>query len=319
MILDITIVIINYKTYNLTIQCIDSIIKNVLEKYHIIIVDNNSKNKSLQKIYQHFCMITKCTFVPSNESISIDSKVQDKSILLIQANANLGYAKGNNIGIELFKQLNSKYLLVLNNDVIFINDPFGPLMDNLNYSEETMVAGPKIIKPSGNIDINCAKNSPSFADFLVNSPLGHKIFNKKFREKHFLLLKKVPTHPINVDLISGSFMLFKKELFNYIDGYDPNTFLYYEENIMYEKLKSYGFKTVFVPSAVVIHYHGASTGLSSRLFRQKESFKSMRYYLKEYKQYSLIKLFSIKLIYKFPMILLKLKKLYESSFFGIKP
>lgn len=105
----IGIVILNYNTYNKTIECVNSILDTYVEKKVIYIVDNNSPNNSYEKLTQNYRGIDYIKVIKSVE--------------------NGGYAKGNNIGLKACLIDECKYVIVSNNDIIFCNNSIRTLFD----------------------------------------------------------------------------------------------------------------------------------------------------------------------------------------------
>ena len=88
---------------------------------------------------------------------------------------------------------------------------------------------------------------------------------------------------VDIEFPSGSCMMFRKEVLQKIDGFDPNTFLYYEENILYHKIQRVGQKCALIPSVSCIHTGGATTtSVKTAYFLKKCNLESLLYYLKVY-------------------------------------
>ena len=103
--IDIGFVILHYKTTYQTINCVNSIIKNVQEKYVISIVDNYSNNGSIELIESEF--------------------IKNKNVHIIKNNKNIGFAKGNNLGISWINNVfDVNYIVVMNNDTQILNNKF---------------------------------------------------------------------------------------------------------------------------------------------------------------------------------------------------
>jgi len=274
------IVILNYKNYKDTINCINSIFDSKNEKIQIIVVDNDSKNQSLETIFEEFNSTRNVAYWNNNYA-------ETAEIILVQVTENNGYAAGNNVGLKIGYDLGHKYLMVLNNDTLFIDNALSKLKDVLNSNESVFCVGPLLLKGDRqSIDYNCAKRTPTPMDIFRLSYFG-RMFKTQQWEKRYYYLKKYPQLDkyIEVDIISGSCMLFDAQKFNEIDFFDGNTFLYYEEAIVSAKGKAKGYHMAIEPNATVIHL-GAQTTKTQKtsLFLVKCEFKSLKLYLQKYRK-----------------------------------
>ena len=129
--MDISIIILNYRSRGLTLNCIKSIREADFNglKYEIIVVDNNS-----------------------DESISEILSWQYPDIKFIQNKRNLGMGAGNNVGI---RQAQGKYVVIMNPDTIAFPDTFKKLYDFMEANPEVGLVGPKQFYPDKTIQNSC--------------------------------------------------------------------------------------------------------------------------------------------------------------------
>jgi GT2 family glycosyltransferase len=274
------IVILNYKSYQDTITCINSILNSKNEGYTVIVVDNDSRNDSLKHIYDHFT---------GNVPIQYHNDDFDPAtvILLVDNKINSGYAAGNNVGLRVGYKLNFKYLMVLNNDTLFTDNCLAGLISNIK--DNVLCTGPLLLKGDNSIDFNCAKSRPKIIDLYILSYFG-RWFKTAAWEKRYYYLKRYPglKEPITVDIISGSCMLFDAELFNNINFFDEDTFLYYEEAIICEKARLNNYILKFDPTVTIIHLGAQTTKkFSYSDFVLRCEYNSALYYLTTYRGLSL--------------------------------
>jgi len=280
---ELSVVILNYKNFNDTINCIKSVLDyNIQVSYRIIVVDNNSNNDSLQSIYSHFKDVIVTTFWESNSR-------KDSKLILVQNHLNTGYAAGNNIGLKIGYELGSKYLMVLNNDILFINNAVDSLIEELNNLKDALCIGPILLKGNGSYDYNCAKRRPRYSDFFILSYFGRWLKTPKWnRDYYYLKGKSVTDKTIPIDIISGSCMLFKTEVFYNVGFFDEATFLYYEEAILCEKGLRGGLSMYLSEKNRVIHLGAQSTSSSnSSSFTVECEYKSALHYLVKYRSLSM--------------------------------
>ena len=124
MMIDVSIIIVNYNTCELTKQCIDSVFKKTSGiSFEVIVVDNDSKDDSIKVLSQ-------------------DSRVN-----FIESGANLGFGRANNLGI---KHSRGKYVFFLNSDTILLNNAVKMLFDFMDAHKELNVGALGTILLDGN-------------------------------------------------------------------------------------------------------------------------------------------------------------------------
>jgi GT2 family glycosyltransferase len=268
------IVILNYKNFQDTVNCVNSIINNDNKDYLIIVVDNDSKNDSLNIIQKQL-----------NNSIKIQywtgELAEGTEVLLVQNNKNTGYAAGNNVGLRIGHNLGFKYLMVLNNDTLFFDHSLDILVEFISKNDNVICAGPMLYKGNGTLDYNCAKRRPTYLDFFILSYFGRWFKTTAWEKDHYYVKKfENIEQPLEVDIISGSCMLFDAEKLHAIDYFDEHTFLYYEEAIIHEKAKLKGYKSMLIPKSRVVHLGAQTTKNHSHSdFTLKCGYESALYYL----------------------------------------
>lgn len=269
------IIIINYKTYKKTIECITSILKETKSEYKIYVIDNNSENDSIQVLEEKYG--------------------ENKNIKIIKSEKNLGYANGNNVGIKHAFKDGCKYVIISNNDIIIIDNAIDKLIKCMQENKDYSFISPKILSTDLKKQNSTKLVRPTFREYLFNETyLNNFISNKSFKceiEKENDVYKKIQ----NVYWISGCFFCARLTDFQIVDLFDKNTFLYYEEYILSEKAAKYNLKLGYCSECEVIHHHGATTG-KLNINVHIEHFKSELYFGKTYCAWGNVQLFIIWLI-----------------------
>lgn len=248
----VAIVILNYLNYKDTIECVESIKGQTYLNREIIVVDNGSNNKSFEVLNEKY--------------------KNNKQIHLIESKENLGFARGNNLGIKYASQeLKANFVLVVNNDTIF-KDNF--LIEKLMESYETGVGviGPRILAANGveqnpvlkeNVsryqvyrEYRVLTNKETWKDSIVCRALN--------KAKRVLLENKILNKPYNSMylILHGACFMLTKDYFEYYPYLFPETFLYYEENILTILTKKVGLKKKFIDSCVIYHKEDQSSEMS---------------------------------------------------------
>jgi len=238
----LSIIIVNYNVKEFLQNLLHSIEKAALNISHeIIIVDNASDDGSVELIRNKF-----------------------PSVKLIANTENLGFGKANNQALEI---ADGKYLLLINPDTI--------------VSEDTGLAGCKILNPDGTLQLACRRSFPgpwtSFCKVTGLSNLFPR--GKLFARYNLTYLDEDQTY--EVDAISGSFMMMKKETYDKVGGFDEEFFMYGEDLDLCYRIQQEGFKVYYVHTTQIIHYKGESTK-RSRLDETKVFYDAMHLFVKKH-------------------------------------
>lgn len=242
--LDISIIIVNYNTFELTSKCIKSIQEKVKDlNYETIVVDNASTEKDPEAF---------TTLFPN--------------IKLIKSNANLGFAKGNNLGIA---HAGGKYVLLLNSDCELINN--APQLC-FNYMEEHPQCGLSTVKlqyPDGKLQHNCRKFRTITWELLEILPV-YRLFPKKKREEMMLHHYFGYDREIQCDWVWGTFMFMRADTIKKLpeSKLAEDFFMYCEDVLWCWQIKQLGLNITFLPEGRVMHIHKASSKGSTEKVRK---------------------------------------------------
>ncbi|CDM67938.1 putative glycosyl transferase [Clostridium bornimense] len=272
----VVFVILHYITTEDTILCVKSINKNVdYNDYSIVIVDNGSKNHSYEKLNEHFS--------------------KSKNIYIIRSEENLGFAKGNNMGIKYAKdKLEADFVVIINNDTLIMQNNFINKIINVYNKEAFYILGPDIISTKDNGHQNPHRNkiaSLKYArkmviefgmnflfSYIYLDVLIYKIKNLFFSNKD---LKHSNDDSNKEELVlHGSCLVFSPKYLKKFSGIYNNTFMYGEEEILFYICKRLNLKVIYEPSIKILHKEGSATktvynkNFKKRNFYYKNKFKS---------------------------------------------
>lgn len=246
--MDVSIIIVNYNTCKMTLECIDSICERTSGiVYEIIVVDNASVDGSRQLLGQ------------------------DKRIHYLYSERNLGFGPANNLGLKYAKGRN---IFFLNSDTLLINNAITILSDYLDQNENVGVCG-------GNLYSKEQKPTRSFARFL---PSAADVLNEIFLKlpSRIVYGKSLYFNFTNcasdVAYITGADLMMKRKVLDEVGSFNPAFFMYYEETELCFRVRNTGYRLVSVPWARIIHLGGGSfdntaTVNEKRVSSQIESFK----------------------------------------------
>lgn len=241
--MDVSIIIINYNTLELTKNTINSVIEKTKDlKYEIILVDNASTDGSVEFFKKEY---------------------KDK-IIFIKNRENLGFGKANNKGIEIAK---GKYVFLLNSDTLLINNAIKILFDFMEQNCQCGACGGNLFDINLKPDHSTRFELPYMTlkteiDLYLNIPkiLLFKLLKKRndFNYSRF---------PKKVGYIVGADLMIRKNIFLSIGGFDQDFFMYHEEvELLYRLVKS-GYDIFSVPDARIIHLGGKSGKIKEKTIR----------------------------------------------------
>lgn len=251
--MEISILIVNYNTFALTCQCIESIFAHVhTVSFEVVLVDNASTECDPGLFKERFPFIT-----------------------LVKADTNVGFAKGNNLGIE---RARGEVLLLLNSDTILQDDGVSVCFEYLNSHPRTGAVTTKLVYPDGKTQSNCQR----FPNVLFN--LMELLRLQKFFPRWGGRMLLGPFFDYNtvakVDWVWGAFMMMPKELISKMpNGKLFDDFFMYGEDMWWcWDIKALGYDVVFLPAGRVIHLVGASAGPKSiEMGKNKRLFLGAKY------------------------------------------
>jgi len=227
--IDLSIIIVSYNVCGFLQNCLKSIFdSNIDHAFEIIIVDNNSTDESSSIIRREFPTIT-----------------------WLQNDKNLGFAAANNQGIN---QSMGQFILLLNPDTEVRSGAIEALFQIMEDDPSVGACGSKLVNPDGSLQQSC----------YPFPTLGNEIIRLHHLEKLFPLTQypmdqwdKNLTYP--VDNIQGASLLLRKSALDEVGLLDESFFVYTEEVDLNYRLKKAGWKNVYVPNSVVVHFGGQST------------------------------------------------------------
>lgn len=287
---EVTIIILNWNGWDDTIECLESLYQITYSNYDIIIVDNHSKDKSIEKIkdYVNGNIRVKSKFFnynSKNKPIKIleytkkeslaneiqykDDLKSDTKLIIIKNEKNYGFAEGNNIGIKYaLKNLKPNYILLLNNDTVVDKDFLGELVRTGENSSDIGVVGPKI----------CYYNEPNRL-WSVGRKIGWwsgylRSINSKFVKE--------------VDWVSGCAFFMRSSLIKKVGLLDSKLFFGWEDIDYCIRITRSNSKVVYNPKSVIKHKVSKSREklYKNQLLTHYNRIKNRFFFLKVLRKYS---------------------------------
>ncbi len=225
----LSIIILNYKSKNLTRECVRSVLDSKLpDEYEIIVVDNGSNDGVKNMLDEQF----------------------GGKIKFIGLEKNVGMGAGNNAGI---KTSVGKYVMILNPDGIVLENSILELIEFAEKNPKAGIIAPKIINPDGTHQVSVHKFPNFLMPFYRRTFLGKTNRGKEYLEKY--VVDTIPQdRPSLVDWVFGPAFLARRDLIDAIGGYDERFFLFFEDTDLCRRVHEYGLGVWYVPSSNVIHF-----------------------------------------------------------------
>jgi len=229
----VSVVIVNYNSFDLLNQCIDSLIKFTKDvSYEIIVVDNNSTDGDVETITSRF-----------------------KNIILIKNETNEGFAKANNKGAAICK---GKYLLFLNNDIIFVENTLQILLQYLREQKDRILIAPKLLNKDGSVQHSVYSFQTLWLSFTTYFFLYSIFPRSKYFNRYFLMNRGI-NEITEVETVTGAFMLFYREDILALKGFDEDYFFYGEDNDLCKRFRDSGGEIIYYPETKIIHLKGGTS------------------------------------------------------------
>lgn len=237
---ELSIIIINYKTPTLTLQCLESIYSNTTNvKFEVIVVDNFSEDNIFDLIRRKFPE-TKC----------------------IQMNYNSGFARANNVGI---KESCGDYILFLNSDTILLNNNLRNCLDKYQEIESQIkigLMGCQLLNEDDSVQLSSYNYFPSIMDEIKKNSIYIRFFDREALKKNNFKNETIRKHNTNhitkwlcgAYLMTNNMKLKKDKLY-----FDESYFLYSEDvNLCYDFMKK-GYSNYYFKDSKIKHLSGVSS------------------------------------------------------------
>lgn len=234
----LSVVIVNYNVKYFLEQCLLAVQKALINiDAEVFVVDNNSVDGSVKMVREKF-----------------------PEVKLIANSENVGFSKANN---QAIKKAKGKYILLLNPDTVVEDDTFSKVIEFVESHDDAGGLGVKMLDGKGRFLPESKRGLPTPAVAFYKIFGFSRLFpkSKKFGRYHLGFIDKDQVS--EVEILSGAFMLIRKEVLDKIGLLDEAFFMYGEDiDLSYRILKA-GYKNYYFPQTRIIHYKGESTKKSS--------------------------------------------------------
>ena len=251
-----SVVIVNYNTRELLLQCVKSILKySAVPQNRIVVVDNASVDGSLDQL-----------------------KIQYPQCKTIANVENLGFGAANNQGIAL---VDTEFTMLLNPDAKLLDGASGIMEAFMRNDPGVAIVGPRTFYPDMALQ-DSTYNFPTVGNELIKALSLSGLVRALFPHSKTLNEKEFPSRICEVGWLRGACLLCRTSVLTSVGGFDERFFLYSEEVDLQYRIRQLGYKIIFHPSAEIIHHLGCAMALAPErtyveLFRSKLQFADKHY------------------------------------------
>ena len=267
----VAVIIINWNNWEDTLECLESLYQTDYPNFKVILLDNHSRDDSVEKIYAYLLGETEISspffdYNPHNKPLKFTTYSPDdpgnelfeNDLIFIENDRNQGFTGGNNRAIKVaINELKPDYILLLNNDTVVSQDFLTELVRTVHEDDKIGFAGPKTYY----YDYKSRIDVINFAGGYLNFKTGHSqsIGVDEVDKGQYDTLR-------SVDYVEGSCLLVKTRVLQEIGLLDPVFFAYWEETDLCMRGRRAGYDSVLVPQARIWHKISSSTPTPERLY-----------------------------------------------------
>jgi len=254
--IDISIVITNWNGLDFLIGCLDSLYCSKPKRnVEIIVVDNASTDGSADAVASRF-----------------------PDVILIRNSENLGFSKGNNIGI---RASSGKYVYLLNSDIEVLDGCIDALANYMDIHQDIGIIGPKVLNRDLTHQSSCRHFPTLWNNFCTAVGLANVFKNSSlFSGEHMFHFKG--DRILDVDVLVGCFWAVRREALNDFGLLDEEFFIYSEDVDWCRRCWKAGWRVTFFPGAQAIHFIGASSKKDPVRFALAQQRSVMQYWKKHH-------------------------------------
>ena len=231
--MDVSVIIVNWNTKELLRDCLSSVYEHAGDiDYEIIVIDNASIDGSAEMVKNNF-----------------------QQVILMENSYNRGFATANNQGMAVAK---GRYMLLLNSDTVVLDNAIANIVNFADENPQIAVTGCRVLNPDRTLQRTCFM-FPSVLNMLLSSTYLYKLFpkNRFFGREQMTWWNRNDVR--QVDVVTGCFMLVRREAIDQVGMMDEQFFMYGEETDWCYRFREKGWKVMFAPVGQIIHFGGQST------------------------------------------------------------
>jgi GT2 family glycosyltransferase len=257
--MDLSVVIVSYNVSSFLDQTLATLDDSAREfEYEVFVVDNASPDDSVDMVRR-----------------------KHPRVKLIANSDNRGFAAANNQALRL---ASGKYILLLNPDTVLRRDTIRTMIEFLDSHPEAGGAGCKVINPDGTLQLACRRGFPTPGVAFFKLIGLSSIFPKSRTFGAYNLTYLDPDAVAEVDAVSGSFMMLRKEALDRVGHLDETFFMYGEDLDLCYRIKQDGWKIYYIPTTEIIHFKGESAKTVPSVRSIRDFYTAMHIFVRKHHQ-----------------------------------
>jgi N-acetylglucosaminyl-diphospho-decaprenol L-rhamnosyltransferase len=198
-------------------------------------------------------------------------------VRLIEAGGNVGFSVGNNLGINASQ---GRYVLLLNPDTVLFDGALNSFVGYLEIHADVGVVGPKLLNEDGTTQPS-RRRFPTLATGIFESTWLERLAPRRVLSRYYFE-DRDDSEIVDVDWVAGAAFVVRREVIAEVGVFDPGFFMYSEEVDWQKRIKSAGWRIVYLPQAQVVHYGGKSSDQVTPLRHIRFQTSKIRYFRKHH-------------------------------------
>lgn len=229
---DLSIIIVSWNVCDLLRVCLQSVASGRFDlTLEVIVVDSGSSDNTPQMVVEEFPWVQ-----------------------LIARLDNVGFPKGNNIGLDV---ASGRFVLLLNPDTEIVGQALPTMLRYIEDHPEVGVVGPQLLNGDGSVQ-SSRRRFPTIATGFFESTWLESMAPRTLLEQYYAL--DLPDdEAAAIDWVMGAAMLTRREVIEQVGGMDEGYFMYSEELDWCRRIKEADWQVVYLPAAQIVHYVGKSS------------------------------------------------------------
>ena len=231
--MDVSVIIVNWNTKEILRDCLESVYEQAGDiDFEVIVIDNASTDGSVEMIRSDF-----------------------KRVVLLENAQNNGFAAANNQGMAVAK---GRYVLLLNSDTVVLDGAIAKTVGFADAHPRAGVIGCRVLNPDGTLQPTCFM-FPSILNMFLSSTYLYKLFPGSRFFGRELMTWWDRSDVRQVDVVTGCFMLVRREAIDQVGVMDERFFMYAEETDWCYRFRKNGWEVMFAPVGEIVHLGGGSS------------------------------------------------------------
>jgi GT2 family glycosyltransferase len=261
--IDVSILIVHYNTPGLLRQTLKSIFRAAPSvNFEVIVVDNNPRIRIKDHVTSEF-----------------------SSVKVIVSPQNIGFGRGMNLAME---SAQGRYIFVFNPDIILLPGVLEHLVGFMDEQQGIGMVGPRLLNPDGTVQHSAYRFMHPLVIAYRRVPILRGLTFAKRAVHEYLMANEDLTKTTDVDYLLGAAMFVRRKAVEEVGGFDPEFFVYFEDQDWCRRFWIKGWRVVYHPLVSLIHYHRRETaegGFLKQLLNPltRIQLRSALYYYKKYK------------------------------------